>query len=316
MDIRFYDYEHGLIAIVAHKQSVNWMIYYNDIGTFELHISMKEPQAKSILEHDYLTAVQGKYAAIIVEKQISGSDLGIYGRTCNWLLSRRVALPFEEKTEDVTKTAESLCPDYMTFQNDCAGGAEQTFEATAPEPVSDLIKTLFDESNLGHEVLFSRGGDGGTEWIFRIYEGEEKNILISEAARTASELTYDDSLIEYYSCGYYCQEHTDKDGSTLESTWEEVVKDEAEGVYRSEAILDAESAANAQTELAAKSWIRNAEGKIRRLKFGKDYNLGDIVSVQMERGDFRRTTRCRVTGVHIWEEENESGEEPVMEAVV
>lgn len=316
MDIRFYNYEHELIAVVAHKQSVNRIIYYNDIGTFELHMAMREPQSKRILENDYLVAVQGKYAAIIVEKQISGNDLAIYGRTCNWLLSRRLVLPFEEKTEDVTVTAKSVCPEYMTFQNDCMSTAEQTFERTSPEAVSDLIKTLFDEADLGHEVLFSRGEEGGTEWIFRIYEGKERSILISEAARTASELTYDDSLIEYCSCGYYSQAHEDKYGNMLESTWEEVVKDEADGAYRCEAVLDAESADNAKTELAAKKWLRRVTGKMRRLKFGTDYDLGDIVSVQMERGNFRRTTKCRVTGVHIWEEVNDSGEEPILEVVL
>jgi hypothetical protein len=313
MDVRFYDYEHNLIAIVAHKQSVNWQLYYNDIGTFELHMAMSEAQAEKILNNDYLVAVQGDLAAVIVEKQVSGNDLAIFGRTCNWLLTKRVVTPFESSS-DVIEMVKSLTPEYMDFENDTVTESESTFSVTSMQSVSDFVIEYFNEHSFGHEVLFSLGDDGAAKWIFRAYEGEERDIIMSESARTASEMTYTDSLLEYASEGVYSETKEDSDGNTT-IEYVTVKKDDKEGIYKTEISLDAQTKEAAESELEEKKWIRSSEGTMRRYRFGEDYYLGDIVSLQFERGKFRRSNLCRVEGVHIWEEAQSSGEEPILEVI-
>ena len=53
----------------------------------------------------------------------------------------------------------------------------------------------------------------------------------------------------------------------------------------------------------------------RNIKFGTDYNLGDIVRVQLLRGNKRETVRKRISGVEILKSNGYTDEQPIFEEV-
>lgn len=309
-DVRFYDYEGNLKAIAAHKESVNWVLCYNDTGTFEMHISASAPQTETILKSEYLIAVQGTRQAIIVEKQLVGNDLGIFGRTPSYLLSKRVVKPFEEEELTAIEAIEKhALPEYMTLQNDARGEYEKRkISRDTIEDAQTFIKAILNEDSLGYEVIWKRGAGGGVGWILRIYDGTEVKKPVSEEKRTATDLTYTDSRTEYASCGYWREKETEE--------WTEIVKDaEKTGVYREEAVLEADGELDAKRELSSMAAKKTAKGALRGLKFGVDYNLGDILTVQIARGNIRAASKYRVTQAHVYEESGASGEEPTFTEV-
>ena len=53
--------------------------------------------------------------------------------------------------------------------------------------------------------------------------------------------------------------------------------------------------------------------KTRGLVCGRDYQLGDIVRAELQMGSVRLTAKKKITGVNLWYEKNDIGEEPIME---
>ena len=86
-DIRIYDYEFNLLHIEHDIVSCNWTIHENAIGSFEMHFPLTSNLISVIMQNRYLVAVQGKKQAIITGRQVNTEGV-LYGRTCNWLLSR------------------------------------------------------------------------------------------------------------------------------------------------------------------------------------------------------------------------------------
>lgn len=86
-----------------------------------------------------------------------------------------------------------------------------------------------------------------------------------------------------------------------------------EGVYAWE------TAINGTTEDEAKKYLNGCaidqtmKAKTRGFIFGQDYQLGDMVTVQIEKGGFRSSLQHKITGVNLWYEDNDIGEQPIME---
>ena len=86
-DIRIYDFEFNLLHIEHDIASCNWKLYDNEIGTFEMHFPISSDLTVIAMQKSYLVAVQGSKQAIITGRQI-GDEGVLYGRTCNWILTR------------------------------------------------------------------------------------------------------------------------------------------------------------------------------------------------------------------------------------
>jgi len=52
---------------------------------------------------------------------------------------------------------------------------------------------------------------------------------------------------------------------------------------------------------------------VRQLRVGKDYELGDKVRVEIKKGACQQSATMKIIGVRLWYEQNEIGEEPIME---
>ncbi|MCH5186254.1 MAG: hypothetical protein J1F64_09050 [Oscillospiraceae bacterium] len=318
-DIRLYDYEFNLIHIEHSIISVNAVVKYNDIGSFEAHFPVSAGITLKALENPYLVVVMGDLQALITGKQANGNEFILYGKTVNWILSRRVTHKFTTYKTSFSTNAEILArtlvekafDDVENFVLDdmCNIEYSQEFWRNTANQTSEVVKDCLDNAGAGHRVLFDRVNK---RWVFGVFVGREIPLIISEANGNAYDSRFSEDIQDYYSSGWYEKISANSD----EGEWVQIVKDgDKTGIYKWDGVLYGTSASEGNNSLNNKKWRKITKMQTRNLRFGIDYSLGDIVRVQTEFGEFRQSVKKRIGGVEMWFENNNFGEEPVFSDV-
>lgn len=315
-DIRLYDFEFNLIHIEHNIISVNAVLKYNNIGTFEAHFPISSQISTKALSSSYLVAVMGDIQAIITGKQASNSEFILYGKTVNWILSRRVTHKFSTyNNTELSKNAETLSRyivdeafsdvDNFILGDVCGLTYEREFWRNTANQTSDVVIDCLDNAGAGHNVIFDRINK---QWIFNIYTGKEIPLVISESNSNAYDSRYSEDLQNYYNSGWYEKISAE----STESEWIQIVKDDTKtGIYHWDGVLYGTSPSEGNTSLKNKRWEKVTKMQTKNIHFGKDYSLGDIVRIQAVFGDFMQTVKKRISGVEMWFENNNLGEEPI-----
>ena len=89
---------------------------------------------------------------------------------------------------------------------------------------------------------------------------------------------------------------------------EEKISGSLSGIYSWDTSLSGATEAEAKTELSKKLWSHEVKGEAYHLKYGKEYHLGDMFRVQVQKGTFAETALKTVSGVEIWWESGNIGE--------
>ncbi len=378
-DIRFYNFEGQLLAIVHDIVSVNWRICYNDVGTFEAHFNLQSSFVPDIALTPWLVAVQGGLQAIITGRQM-GEELILYGKTPNWLLCKRGIPPFVtgDMTEDEGVTVPQIASWVFSKAFDRLDPVKEeaakgeflqepfAFWRNTTNQAFEVMRDCADRESAGHRIWFEP--KTGT-WHFQLYKGNELSIMLSEDNRNAYETEYTEDISELATAGWYGREvvsrgdynpvtnkpplknglpenfgkyyQVTQSGSRfglamkegdyllcdsqagiwriaegeemqeLNCIWLKLEGDSsASGIYRWDEILSAQTESVAQDELTKKKRIQDISLITRDLKYGKDYELGDIIRVQKTAGGVRLTQKKRVVAVNIWYEQGNSGQQP------
>ncbi len=371
-DIRVYDFDFQLLCIEHNISSCYWTLFYNDIGTFEGTFPLASPLTKVLFSHKYLFLTQGDKQAIITGKKADGM-LYVYGKTPNWILSRRVMPAFTtddledasyDKVEEyVLKTGFSdIYETHFTFSNQAEGVSDDTpFSRRAPSPVSQVICDRIKDLGLGHQV---RLDIKKKRWAFSIYKGKPVSRIISQENRTFFEVALLEDLQNYYTAGYYNKElqslgewnpytavpqansakygayytisyeegQTQKQGypkgdylvcdNETAGTWQvyaslpqlsAYLAGEETGIYRWDTVFSCGTLSEAEDALFKKKHVKNITGTTANLSYGKDICLGDVVTVQITKGDLKETLSRRVIGVEVWYESGNCGEKFIFE---
>ncbi len=315
-DIRFYDFEFNLLAVQADFISANWQIYFNDIGQFEAHFSNDSDIVKIVAESPYIVAVQGSKAAIIVGWQ-SAEDFTVFGRTCNWILSKRVVPAFETKSkraeEMVREFVKEAFSDVTSFVLAEDTHSDEVIELVQEDYriLSDVVKEALDLCNLGHKVIFDVKQK---QWIFSIISPKELENIISEGNRNGANIQFSSDCIDRCSGAWYLKEQEKaEDGTEPDPIWTLKRSANLSGIYAWECVISAQTDKEAELELEKKK-IKNC-AKVLAVDFmwHKDYELGDSVKIRVEKNGLERMATMRIVGVHLWYEENDVGEQPIME---
>lgn len=343
-DLRIYDFEFNLLHIEPRRISDNWTIQYNDIGTYEGHFSLESEVVNIVLQNEFLVVVQGKKQAIITGSQAGESEFIVYGKTVNLLLSRRVTLPFntydmeiEKKAEDLARWAVSqafiegeeidrVSNFVLGEASGISGDTEDEIWRTTAHQTSDIVKDILSRVDAGHRVIFDFVNK---KWVFETYKGKTLQITIAESERNAYGTSYTVNYLNEADAGYYehaiekepseeeTEEDTTEDATTetvRETEWLRLEKEDARtGIYRTVSLLSGSNESEAKSSLAEKVATREFKAAVKHLAFGEDYNLGDVLRVRIEKGPFAETVKKRVTGINIWYEANNIGEEPILE---
>lgn len=91
------------------------------------------------------------------------------------------------------------------------------------------------------------------------------------------------------------------------------IPSELDGIYAWETAITGSTEDEAKKYLSGRAIDQTIKAKTRGFIFGRDYQLGDVVTVQIEKGGFQSSLKHKITGVNLWYEDNDIGEQPIME---
>lgn len=333
-DIRIYDWDLNLLHIQHDITSDNWTLYYNDIGTCELHFPISGKIVEKIGGSRRLLVIQGDKQAVVTGIEHT-TEFVLYGRTLNWFLSKRSVPSFKsselvprprnaetmarwvfEKSYISNETTAANDPDFIL--GELAGledSPDYNFWRNTRNTSSDVIKEALDAAGAGHRLQIDLQAK---KWVFSVMLGQERPLLLSEGNKNAYDMSYSSDILDLSTCGWYEYTPDTEEEATeeTETTWEYIeAENPQEGRYRMEAVLSGSNLSEAQSALAKLKEKNELQAKTRRLVYGTDYSLGDIFRTQYKRGGFSYTGRRRITGVNIWHGHSDSGEQPIMEDV-
>ncbi len=323
MDIQIFDFNLNYLKQIPNCNS-RWELYYNDIGTFEGHISLSSTFVPEMIERlqnrNFFVVKQKNFAAIAIGYDAQ-NDFTLYGRTCNWILTKRVSKKFEEQTDTAqniarrfVSTAFSDCPNFIIGSSPGATG-NITFAKDSDGLTSDYVKECLSLKNYGHSVDLDFVNK---QWRFNISNGVSRNFMRSEANKTAynSRLTYD--ILDYANFGYYEKEIVTTDSEGNEETTTETASINAEnktGLLRWETLLSGCTESEARADLRSKKPKDNTSFSTRNIRYGIDYNLGDIFKLHLIKGIYRAPVERRVNGVEVLWNESGYSERPIFEVL-
>ena len=251
-DLRFYDFGLNLLDVENKFISSNWNIYFNDIGKVEVHLPYTSKSLPVIFDNKYLILVQGEKQALITGKQV-GDDCVIYGRTPNWILSKRVLLPFEAHGEETdveaflrekALSAFSDCDNFV-LGDICSLGYMADLSLTNPVSLFDFVKDTLTADEAGHKVYFDIPEK---KWVFEVLKGERRNVIISESSLTSYDTEYVFDIQDYFNSGIFKQ----KESQEEEAVYGKISNEELCGFYKWETILDSDNKTDAESELSKK----------------------------------------------------------------
>lgn len=336
MDIRVYDFNFNLLTVMSDVISSSWSLKYNSVGTYEGHFKLGDRISDILLEHTYLILTEGDNQAVCTGK-IADTELLICGRTLNWLLTKRVIPPFKtsevfggrycapteiikyvlektftappqtdengiyiDGTVDTRKKVDNF--NILPFA-ECVT-LERHFWRNSANTAEEVIADLAYLADLGHRLYFNVAEKS---WDFELIESAERELTMSEKNRNLYDVSYTEESEGYASGGWY--EDTDDDGEEL---WRYIGIDDGNSAMMFwETVLSGTGYSEAESALLNKKCEYTVSATASKLKYGQDYNMGDIVYVLVSYGGFERTIKYRIEGVNIWYNENGYGEEPV-----
>ena len=320
--IRLYDFDFNIVFNISRFTSTRWNILYNGIGTFEAHFPSNSDVIDVIAENinptqsKYLVVVDGDKSAIITGYQLQ-DDFVVYGRTCNWILSKRITKKFDTVSGPCDVLArEFVSTAFSDVDNFVLGDklslAENIeFSRDSDSLVSDVVTECLKLQNCGHTVDFDTSNKC---WVYKSLCGKNLNLVLSEGNKNAYDINFTYDILDLADCGYY-EKQTEQDGVKSTETAYLSTEGTKSGIYRWEALLNSKSEAEAQSELSRQSARSEASLKVRSAVFGKDYLLGDIVRVQIIKGAMRKTVKKRISAVEIQSRNGFEITQPVFEEV-
>lgn len=336
-DIRIYDFEFNLLCIMTDVVSAQWHILYNDVGTFEGRFRLNDSISDIIMSNKYIVIVQGDLQAVCTGKIVE-NDLVVCGRTVNWILKKRVRPPFKSKEifgEEFVDAETILL--YCLEKGFIAppkitDGVENLDEVdekkvvsnfiipqkTNPKPLSNhfwrlsandlekLSSDLCQKLERGHKVIFDIENKC---WRFEFIYPKNNETVIAKEAKTAFDFSYSDDILDYSNGGWYAQ----YSGTGEEEVpWKYIENEDALGIYFWDCVLSSQGESEASDEIIKKSKTNTITTNFRNLKFGIDYNLGDVFLVYFKFGEFECSDYYMVTGVDIKYSPTQIFENPIL----
>ena len=379
-DVIFYDFDFNRLADFPRFVSLNFDKKYCGYGTAELHFSLAETEVIELLENNpYMFFTAGEDSAIVTGWKI-GEDVAVFGRTPEWLLTKRGVEEFSQNNVTSEKIARhavaSAAGDFVTLGELAELGTAQSYSTDKVRVLYDVVCEVLDGQNLGFRVV---PDIAAKQFVFLVYSGEESLCLLSPSNRTAYDMEYtvekqdmatnsgwyerrfidmggwdaynnSPSLSDnkaanaytfyeitsetYYKSGdenypvkrfdfactkgYYIYSDT-SDGKWKvtpvkpDTIWIHLNNSAETGARRWDAVLlGIKTEDEALAEIAQLKRNEKSESETKSIEYGTDYRLGDIVRVQFEFGDFKKSKKKRVTSVSIYYDVDKTGVTPIL----
>ncbi len=323
------------VCIESRVTSMQWEVCYDAHGTFELHTSQDRPLLQKVLEaiaqdKEYIF-MQGENAGVMTGLSVPPgiSDFAIHGKGLSYMLKWRVVKPFSAKD-----TAENIIREKVreAFMDRGSVGYISGFEMAPAlgdteriDYATENMKSLYDvvqdicrPQGLGFDIACNIASK---QFLFSLCRGTDRStaqsarvpLIFSEDNKNIEGLEYTVLADGYASCGYYQKTTEPSEGSNGEATvsYPEITKDEKTGFWRREMVLSATDYEEAHAELLQAAWGKEMEGEAKIIRYGTDFALGDIVTVQKQFDRQLLTQHKRISSVRIVYEPKQEYEKPI-----
>ena len=206
-ELRFFDGQLNPLMQTDKMISLNITKKYRGFGTVEIHFPVIRQDVIEMLDSfQCLICCTPDVTAVITGWRI-GEDIAVFGRTAEWLLTKRFLMPFTLTATPIELASygvETGAGDFadVSAPDDTGSETEYTFEGMTS--VYDVVMKALEVSGEG----FSLTADTSTKrFVMSIYKGQDKNLILSRSARTACEISYTCDLQERSSnSGWYLRE--------------------------------------------------------------------------------------------------------------
>ncbi len=189
-DIRFYDFDFNPLKDCSNPVSVYIERYYCGYGCAEIHFGINEQEIISLLEENkYLFFVSGENTVIVTGWQF-GEDIAIFGRTAEWLLTRRGVGPVsfaDTNAEIIARSIVAKVTDFVVLGEPSNAGSAMDYSADKAQSLYDAVRQVLKTQGLGFEILPDVSAKA---FMFRVYEGGESQAMFSPSNRTAYDVEY------------------------------------------------------------------------------------------------------------------------------
>lgn len=304
MELTLFDYSGAYAGFTDRVISGMFSPRFCGTGTSEYHISMSSQIVKKVMTEPFLIVSENGKQSVITGHTASdapGEDFAIYGRTLSWFCEKTIVDPVSysgktadeivkaalaEKTHGVPFVFESggaLFPDLQDYSNDSATS------------LSDFLSAVLEPCGGGYDVGFNGG-----KLTLSLKNSTDTGKYISVSNGNARSVTRTFDILDKAVAGVFRK----SDG-----TYEKVGQDSDSGMLNWYTVLQT------QNELPQIKPRDTIESEIQRMKYGKDYRLGDIFTVQFETQDHLINYKRRISGVTLNEDINGSSETPILEEV-
>ncbi len=288
-DIRFYDLNFNLNLIEPSFLSVSFCEKFRDVGSFEIHLPKDSAAAELTLP---CMAVIGDFCGIVTGLRIS-QDIAVFGKTLDFLLSKRICKPqsFKEKSAaEIVKSLTDACIcDFAVLEEFEDFSVDEDFIISSPTPLCNVIARICGENGYSLCADFEN-----KKFVFKILPMRSNPIRLSADTATAGNIVRSVNYSGYAGWGWF--------GDVLISS------DTAEGAYRWETVLSGETEGEAKEKLAAQKPVSSISAELQNLIYGKDYFAGDIFT-------FDGGGRAVLTEMHVDCDENGEKFTPTFEEV-
>lgn len=209
-EIKIYDFDFKLIGSEFKCISFEWDTRFNSVGTFEGVFTLDSDIYDCCANRDFLVCVQGENQGIITSVRMEDDKIIISGRGLNYILEKRICLPFSTKDDGVKKSAPVLvcelvkkyCGDFMEVLSTPSGYSEEHYARVEAKPLAEVVIDILSGVNLGHYVKFDTDNK---KWVFGFIVPENTGIVLSQPDKTLSDCDYVRYLSDYSAVGVYKQ---------------------------------------------------------------------------------------------------------------
>ena len=257
-----------------------------------------------------LVVVQGNLQGIVTSFLL-GDDCAIFGKTCNWLLEKRVVSPFKSTdisadelsgAEIAVTCAEKAFSDVPEFTVVSNSDFENIYTATKMfwrnvcHTLESVVSDIMEECGGGHFLHFDTSAK---KWVLYFTKNQSKNLIVSMCLGNTVSQEYCRSADSYATDGWYEEEVFNDDGLLVGFKWKQISRETKTGIYRFETILDSTTQPEAESMLEKKKQKNDVYVEVFGLDFEKDFFLGDIVCVQYEFGNLKNNFKRKINGVTL-----------------
>lgn len=183
--LRFYDSELNPIMQTDKMISLNITRKYRGFGTVEIHFPITFGEVTDLIDrYQCLICVTDEVTAVITGWRL-GEDIALFGRTAEWLLTKRFVPPF-----NLSATPVGLClyaiaqgaGDFTKTEETEDTGETREYSFSDLTSVYDLVCSALEEQDLGFRL---DADPGAKRLVLRIYQGEDRGLILSHSAATA-----------------------------------------------------------------------------------------------------------------------------------